>query len=282
MSENTWIFPTNHPGFLTKVTNRVIDFNDGRPAGEQFDGLHLDIEPQALAAWDTATPIEKRDYLNLLRDTFAVVRTHFVTNGLPDFPIYADLPVWFDSSSSIAWSGTAERDAWFEAISTNLTGISLMPFDRDTFTNIDNGVSWERANITNCSVRIGLETDIGASGTWPTSIDFNNMMQTLETNYGTDEASDIQAYAIWRQRLIDEVIGSITVAIKAVPGTKSADLEFETKPNTTYSVLHTIDFCNWLELERFRAPRQFTTNVTVSTTNDVGFYQIQQYVPIEQ
>ena len=36
-----------------------------------------------------------------------------------------------------------------------------MPFDRDTFSSIDNGVSWERANITNAQVRCGLEADVG-------------------------------------------------------------------------------------------------------------------------
>ena len=281
MSENTWIFTSNHASFLSKITNRVIDYNDGRPAAEQFDGLHLDIEPQGLTEWGTATDTEKRDYLNLLSDTYAAVRTHFVTNGLPDFPVYADLPVWFDSSSSIGWTDAAERDTWYAAISTNLTGVSLMPFDRDTFSNIDNGVTWERANITNAAVRIGLETDIGATGTWPTSLDFNAMMETLETNYGIDEATDIQAYAIWRQALIDEVIGSVGVAISPDPGTKQADLQFDLTNDTTYAIFHTINLCNWQEIARFRAAATIATNYTVSTSNSVGFWKIRHLIPLE-
>jgi hypothetical protein len=216
-----------------------------------------------------------------LRDTYAMVRTHFVTNGLPDFPIYADLPVWFDSSPSIGWTNTAERDAWYAAISTNLTGVSLMPFERDTFSNIDNGVSWERMNITNASVRIGLESDIGGSATWPTSLDFDAMMETLESNYGIDEATDIQAYAIWRQKLIDEVFGSVGVAVHAIPGTKQAQLQFDTKPDTTYSILHTINFCNWQEIARFRGPQALSTNITVSTDAPVGFWKVRHLIPVE-
>jgi hypothetical protein len=282
MSENSWIFPSNHPGFLNKITDRVINFNAGQSTAGQFDGLHLDIEPQALdPEWDLATPTEKRDMLLLLRDTYAAVRTHFITNGLPDFPVYADLPVWFDSSSSIGWTDSAERDAWFEAISTNLTGISLMPFDRDTFNNIGDGVSWERANITNATVRIGLETDIGSSGTWPTSLDFDAMMETMESNYGTDEATDIQAYAIWRQKLIDEAIGSVDVTIHATPGTKQANLQFETNPDTTYAILHTINLCNWQEMARFRTAETISTNITVSTDASVGFWKVLHLIPLQ-
>ncbi|MDF7825878.1 hypothetical protein P4B35_17750 [Pontiellaceae bacterium B12227] len=281
MSENTWIYPVNHASFLDKITERLINFNAGRPAAEQFDGLHLDIEPQALTEFKDGTPTEKRDYLNLLRDTYAAVRTHFVTNGFPDFPVYADLPVWFDSSSSIGWTGTAERDAWFDAISTNLTGVSLMPFDRGTFSNIDSGVSWERANITNATVRVGLESDIGSGGTWPTSLDFNAMMETLETNYGTDEATDIQAYAIWRQALFDEAFGSVGVDIHAIPGTKQAELEFNTQTNTTYAILHTLNLCNWQEIARFRAPHAFTTNFPVSTDAPFGYWKIQHLIPLQ-
>ncbi len=283
MSENTWIYTANHASFLSKITNRLIDFNDGRPAAEQFDGLHLDIEPQALDPdWADATPTEKRDLLNLLSDTYAVVRTHFVTSGLPAFPVYADLPVWFDSSSSIGWTDDAERDAWFAAISTNLTGVSLMPFERETFSQIDNGVMWERTNITNAAVRIGLETSIGPSPeTWPTSIDFNNMMETLETNYGIDEATDIQSYRHWREALLAEVIGSVGVAISPTPGTKMADLQFDTDTNYTYAIFHSINLCNWQEIARYRAPENIATNYTVSTSNHVGFWKIQHLIPLE-
>jgi hypothetical protein len=81
MAENTWIFSDNWPSFLTKVTNRVIEFNaaPGRTAAEKFDALHLDIEPQALkasdgvTAWSDLTDVGRRDYLFKLRDTFSSI-----------------------------------------------------------------------------------------------------------------------------------------------------------------------------------------------------------------
>lgn len=280
MSENTWIFPSNHIGFLEKITDRVINFNAGHPAAERFDGLHLDIEPQGLPEWSALSLAQQRDYLNLLRDTYAAVRTHFNTNGLPAFPIHADLPVWFDNLESIGWTDAAERDVWFAAISTNLTGISLMPFDRNTFGNIDNGVGWERANITNASVRIGLESDIGAGATWPTSLDFDAMMETLETNYGIAAATDIQAYAIWRQVLADEALTGVGVEIHPLQERGQADLRFDLT-NATYAILHTVNLCNWQEVARFRANATASTNYTVSTSNSAGFWQVRHLTPIE-
>lgn len=280
MSENTWIYPTNRTSFLRKISDRLIDFNSGRISAEQFDGLHLDIEPQALEEWSTGTDSEKRDLLNLLRDTYADVRAHFVTNGLADFPIYADLPVWFDNLESIGWTNAAERDAWFAAISTNLTGVSLMPFDRTSFSSIDNGVTWERVNMTNAYVRTGLESDIGASDTWSTSFDFHAMLETLEINYGTDNACDIQAYAIWRQALSDEGFGTVDLTLQTKGEAKQGNLLFNTQVGTTYAVLHSLNLCNWQEIGRFSGMVNMSTNFPISITNDVGFYQAQKLIPL--
>lgn len=117
MAENPWIFSENWPSFPEKITDRVIDFNaaPGRTPAEKFDALHLDIEPQALkasdgvTAWSDLSDEGRRDHLFTLRDTYAAVRQHFVEAGLPHFPVYADLPVWFDSSASIGWTSPSER-----------------------------------------------------------------------------------------------------------------------------------------------------------------------------
>ena len=257
----------------------MITFNAGQTAAGKFDGLHLDIEPQALTEFKTGTLTEKRDYLNLLRDTYALVRNHFVSNSLPDFPIYADLPVWFDSLDAIGWTDEAERDAWFTAISTNLTGISFMPFDRNSFSSINRGVSWERTSITNASVRIGLEADIGASNTWATSLDFNAMMETYETNYGLEDAIDIQSYRQWREALIEENFGGTDLSIDTAPGVTA--LQFNTESNLTYSVLHSTNLCNWLEINRFIAAKSIFTNLIVSTDPPVGYWKISHLTPIE-
>lgn len=282
MSENTWIFPANHAGFLTKITERVIDFNNaiGRLPEEKFDGLHLDIEPQALNGadgWSAQTATGKRDYLLLLRDTYAAVRAHFASHGMPDFPIYADLPVWFDNlpgdGGSVGWTDAAERDAWFDAISTDLTGITLMPFERDTFSSIDNGVMWERSNITTANVRIGIETDIGTGATWPLIPDFDAMMNTLEANYGIDEAVDIQSYSNWRHAIVDQAFGSITISLHPSPGGRSADLTFEGVAGRTYVIYQSLDLCYWQEILRERAASDGPVTVPVAMDATRAFWR---------
>lgn len=74
MSENSWIFPEKQASFLDKITDRVITFNAEQPAENQFDGLHLDIEPQALSDWSSISNTQRREYLQLLNNTYATWR----------------------------------------------------------------------------------------------------------------------------------------------------------------------------------------------------------------
>lgn len=70
------------------------------------------------------------------------------------------------------------------------------------------------------------------------------------------------------------------MAVHAIPGTKQADLTFDTKPDT-YAVLYTINLCNRQEIARFRGAANVATNVTVSTDNAVGFWKVSSLIPIE-
>lgn len=184
LGEPTWIFPGVRPSLLNIVQTRLIDYNDSRAdPREWIDGLHLDIEPHQLSAWGSGTDADRRDLLLDLRDTYADVRALLDSAGHTQVKIYADLPVWFDSSSQIGWV-PGERDAWFEDIALSLEGISLMAFERSTFSNINNGVQWEINNF-NGEVRVGLEaTAVGPGKTWP---DFDTLMAMagqIETFYG--------------------------------------------------------------------------------------------------
>jgi hypothetical protein len=80
----------------------------------------------------------------LLRDTYAVIRTHLITQGVPTFPVYADLPVWFDrlpvDGGQIGWTNAADRNQWFTNIAASLTGYTLMAFDQSSFSAISNSV----------------------------------------------------------------------------------------------------------------------------------------------
>ncbi|BCX46676.1 amidase [Haloferula helveola] len=276
MSENTWIFPANHASFLDKVQQRVIDFNNapGRLAAEKFDALHLDIEPQALPEWGSLTDSQQRDYLFLLRDTYAAVRQLFVDAGMPTFPIYADLPVWFDTypGGSIGWTDAAERDQWFDDISAELTGISLMPFDRDTFSNIDSGVTWELANVPN--VRVGIESDV--PGTWPDVPAFHDMMEQLEIAYGPADAVDIQSYRGWREVLAAQPIIAIAADLQPY-SPQFGDIVFDGDTGWNYVIHFTSNLCEWREVARMRATAPGPMTCPVEFTGSRGFWKVSRF-----
>ncbi|HMP08055.1 MAG TPA: hypothetical protein PJ982_17030, partial [Lacipirellulaceae bacterium] len=94
LGENTWIFPANRTSLLSLIQTRLVNFNAMRSdPRERFTGLHLDIEPHALPAWNSGTPASRKTMLYQLRDTYADVRALLDDNGAADVDIYADLPV---------------------------------------------------------------------------------------------------------------------------------------------------------------------------------------------
>jgi len=181
------IVTPNPTSLADKIQTQLIDFNTSRAdPRERFDAVHLDIEPQASTAWDTGTPAEKRDLLFDLRDTYIAARAQLDNNGAAEVKIYADLPVWFDSSASLAWPNTADRDQWFEDIAVPLDGITMMAFERDTLSSITSGVGWEVANF-NGEVRIGLNVnEVGPGDTFEDFAAMLAMADAIEAFYGTD------------------------------------------------------------------------------------------------
>lgn len=105
---------------INKITNRLITFNAGSTPAQQFDALHLDLEPQGLPEWDSGTSADKRDLLDDLLQVYVDIRDHLDTEGLTGFPIYADIPYFWDKlpvdGGSVGWADAAERDAWFTAV----------------------------------------------------------------------------------------------------------------------------------------------------------------------
>ncbi|NOY43110.1 MAG: hypothetical protein GXP26_14920 [Planctomycetes bacterium] len=176
----------NPTSLANLVQTQLIDFNVSRAdPRERFDAVHLDIEPHASAAWQGGTPAERRDLLFDLRDTYVAARSQLDNNGAGEVKIYADLPVWYDSSSSIGWLDTADRDQWFADIGVPLDGITLMAFERDTLSSITSGVGWEVANF-NGEVRVGLNAnEVGPGDTFA---DFDAMLamaDAIELFYGS-------------------------------------------------------------------------------------------------
>ena len=287
MSENTWIFTANRPTLLSHITARLLNFNNtpGRTAAEKFDALHLDIEPHALPAWSTLTSAQKRSYLLLLRDTYVDVRAHLVAAGQPNFPVYADLPVWFDNlpvdPGDIGWLSAADRDQWFADIAVPLTGITLMPFDRLTFSSINNGVTWERTNVSGAVVRCGIEADIGVGATWPSVPNFNAMMETMEAAYGPGGAVDIQSYRQWREAIALQPIIIVDAVLRKGSVAAATDLVFPAEANWTQIVLYSSDLCVWQELWRYRTSASGEVKHPVDLRAPRGFWQVVQFQELE-
>ncbi|TWT36471.1 hypothetical protein KOR34_13770 [Posidoniimonas corsicana] len=185
LGANTWIFPENRSSLLAHVYTRLINYNLTRtdPA-ERIPSLHLDIEPQGLSNWGSADPQGKKQMLYLLSDTYQDVRSLLDANGADDVRIYADLPVWFDSSSSIGWDDTAERNAWFQGVAETLDGVSMMAFERGTLSSIRSGVDWEVQNLP-IEVRIGLNAaEVGTGETFPDFAGLDTLANSIAAHYG--------------------------------------------------------------------------------------------------
>jgi hypothetical protein len=283
MSETTSIFPSNHPSLLTKISLRVLDFNSapGRTVPEKFDALHLDIEPQALPNWSALTSSEKRDHLLLLRDTYAVIRQHLVTQGVPTFPVHADLPVWFDrlpgDGGQIGWTNAADRNQWFTNIAASLTGYTLMAFDQSSFSAISNSVSWELTNGISTQVRVAIEADVGVTNTWTNLPAFNAMLETLETAYGPTHAVDIQSYVKWREAIAAGPVIPVAAAFALVSPLLGGEIVFEAEPTATYIVLHSFNLCHWQEILRVKYQQSGPMAVPVRFDNSQGFWRIESF-----
>lgn len=282
-SEPTWVEVASRSNLLDTISSRVADFNNavGRLPSEKFKAIHLDLEPQQLAAWDAGDGTVKRNYLTLLLDTYTEVRAHMDTVGLATLGLYADLPVWYDKlpadGGSVGWADTADRDNWYAAIGVPLSGVSMMAFERDTFSSIDNAVAYERANIPGATVRTAIQADVGAGETWPVIADFKSMMDTLETAYGFSGATDIENYRLWREVVAAQPITAL--AANFAPYALDGDIGFEVNTGGTYVVQFSQNLCNWAELQRVRTPRPgtTTTNLPVDITSKQGFFKVYRF-----
>ena len=186
-----------------KIANRLIGFNEtpGRLEEEKFDALHLDLEPQGLDAWDDGTPAEKRVLLTDLLNSYALIRTQLTDAGYPAFPIYADIPFTWDKlpvdGGSVDWTDATDRDAWFSDISAQLTGVSLMTFSKDNSAALQVATAYERSALAGKAI-IAIQPKVADDEMWTTYTAFANVLNQLEEDVPTTDATDIENYAFWR------------------------------------------------------------------------------------
>lgn len=170
---------------LNKIQTRMIDYNNSRiDPREHFDSVHLDIEPHTTDEWDNGSPTDKRDLMLELKNTYNSVRSLLDAGGQTNVQIYADIPVWYDSSTSIGWTNSAERDQWFQDIAVPLDGLSMMAYERSTLASILSGVTYE-ANHFEGEVRVGLNNkEIGPGNTFEDFDDYMTIVESLSGDIG--------------------------------------------------------------------------------------------------
>jgi hypothetical protein len=199
--------PAEMSSILGKITNRLINFNAslGGDAASKFDALHLDLEPQGLPAWDSGTPATKRVLLDNLAQAYIDIRALLDGAGLAAMPLYADIPYTWDKlpvdGGSIGWVDAADRDGWFAGIAGTLSGISIMTFSKDNFSDIDTATAFERGGALTGKARVGIQPKTGPSGLWPTILHFNTVMNQCEAAFGPTGATDIENYGFWRHSI---------------------------------------------------------------------------------
>jgi hypothetical protein len=84
------------------MLQHVLDYNAAAPAAARFDGVHLDIEPHALASWNDATRVSlSRMFLARSREWVAMAhRAH------ADLVVGAAIPFWYDGYE-VEWEGVS-------------------------------------------------------------------------------------------------------------------------------------------------------------------------------
>ncbi|HDR04844.1 MAG TPA: hypothetical protein ENN84_06310 [Candidatus Marinimicrobia bacterium] len=174
-----WFFPEKREEIFLRLEKNLIEFHKKCQPQERFDAIHLDIEPQALPQWKSGSPQERRELLRLLSESFEAISQYLNRWSDVPLPIYADLPVWFDSFETIGWESENDRDAWFYELSLYLDGVSLMAYERTDKAVILADTEYEFSRFREC--RIALEADIGHGKSWRTPKAFFRMIEKLES-----------------------------------------------------------------------------------------------------
>jgi hypothetical protein len=102
--EQRWA--TTQRGGLLAFVRSAVRYQREAPAGARLAGIHLDVEPYGLGAWD-------RDQGEVARSLIAALRVARRTSGR--LPLAADIPYWFDGirhgRRSLAEAAIAATDA---------------------------------------------------------------------------------------------------------------------------------------------------------------------------
>ncbi|KJE92113.1 hypothetical protein CAOG_03135 [Capsaspora owczarzaki ATCC 30864] len=174
------------------VVSQVIAFNKGTSdATDDFDGIHLDIEPHVLGAlWTSNSAGGTDQYNNMLEDNMlAIYRAckQLIAEGDPKMTLAADIGVWYVTSATDIWNGFMKDQ------SVDYLGImdytdQQLPFQNKAIQNL-------KAVKGNIKIMVGVE-----------SIDENSAPDAQsfwQEGYGPLEAqlatssTALKAYSAW-------------------------------------------------------------------------------------
>lgn len=203
VGDPAWISSREWSDMQATIDERLVVFNEGvADPDEAFDGLHLDIEPQAATDWSTLSDTDCALRLVQLADTYHSARSSLDGGSGAALPIAADLAVWYDNlppslggTGSIGWGAETDRDAWFSGIHTDVASVSMMAYERATDALITSAVS-DELTLFPGALRVGLNEEVGT--TWATIDELFDMADTLE---GLGYTVDLHSYSAIRGQL---------------------------------------------------------------------------------
>lgn len=115
----------NGPTHIERLTEWVRSFNEAAPAESRFSGIHVDIEPYNLPAWETEQRQELIDGWLAAMDRFAQL-----TAGWEGIETGADLPFWLEQIPVTSEQGAPSVLEWMIA---KLDHVTIMAYrDRAT------------------------------------------------------------------------------------------------------------------------------------------------------
>lgn len=156
----------NHPRVMALV-QAVLDFNAS--GGEQFDGVHLDIEPYTLTAYRTADDDGKieiiRQFLVLNKDLVAALTPGNVTYGIDIGPGWHG----FEPQPNLWMAFDGQNNYPTMHLLNMVKQANLMVYLNDAARIIDKDrpvIEYANGPGVNASVRLGVQTCPGRDGTF--------------------------------------------------------------------------------------------------------------------
>jgi len=138
----SWSLAVNHKECLNWL-EPFLKYNNGKPKNEQFDGVHLDVEPYLTKDWSENRPEVTSQYLSLLSQCRKLIDRY-----QSDFSFGVAIPVFFNQYEDL-----------MKGILENVDYIALMDYS-DSVKSIVKGAEYHLrlAEKMKKKVVIGLET----------------------------------------------------------------------------------------------------------------------------